>query len=152
MPQGQNGLRPERHIEGMLLPMPKQAKVKLEDAGVTKRQIQTGLRLRAIRKLAGFNQGPIAELCGADQSQWSRWEKGERPAEVEVMRRFARRAKTSLDLIYDGLPVGTDPTLLRLLRVKIPELLQSDPTYMDQDTDTAQASYRKSIRREGEGS
>lgn len=130
--------------------MPKTPQADLQDPGTTERQVQTGLRIKAVRKLTGLKQGPMAELCGADQSQWSRWERGERPADVEAMRRFAHRAKTSLDLIYEGRPIGTHPALLRLLRLRVPELLQADPTHTDQDTDTALALYRSSIRQEAE--
>ncbi len=128
--------------------MPRTPKAEIEDAGATERQRQTGLRIRAIRKLSGLKQGPLAVACGADQSQWSRWERGERPAEVEAMLRFARRAKTSLDLIYRGAPIGTHPALLQLLRIQVPELLAPDPMSMDQDTDTALASYRDAIHPE----
>jgi transcriptional regulator with XRE-family HTH domain len=148
MPQGQNGLCFSPHIPGSESAMPKQPEADVLDPAASERQRQTGLRIKAIRKIGGLKQGPLATMCGADQSQWSRWERGERPAEVEVMRRFARRAKTSLDLIYEGRPIGTHPVLLQLLRAKVPELLLPDPTHTDQDTDTAQASYRNAIRQE----
>jgi len=126
--------------------MPKTAKAELLDASATERMHQTGQRIRAIRQLSGLNQGDLAAVCGAGQSQWSRWERGTRPADVEAMLRFARRAKTSLDLIYRGMPVGTHPALLRLLRLKVPHLLVPDPTDTDRDMDTALASYRDAIR------
>lgn len=148
MPSSHIGLCHEMPGAGTHLGMPKTPKAEIEDPGVTERQRQTGLRVRAIRKLSGLKQGPLAALCGADQSQWSRWERGERPVEVEAMLRFARRAKTSLDLIYYGRPIGTHHALLKLLRMQVPELLLPDPTDTDQDTDTALALYRDAIHQE----
>jgi len=150
MPSSHIGLCLKSIPDGIRFHMPKTPKIDIEDAGASERQRQTGLRIRTIRKLSGLKQGPLAAACGADQSQWSRWERGERPAEVEVMLRFARRAKTSLDLIYRGAPIGTHPALLQLLRMQAPELLAPDPTNTDQDTDKALTSYRDAIHQEDE--
>lgn len=128
--------------------MPKTAKSQIRDATVSETQRQTGLRIKAIRTLAGLNQGEIAAACGADQAQWSRWERGTRLADILVMLRFARRAQASLDLIYRGVPIGTNPALVQLLRVAHPNLLAPDPTRMDQDTDTALTSYRDAIHQD----
>lgn len=148
MPQGQIVLCPDSISAGSLPGMPKQAKIVETDPAVTLMQKQTGERIAAIRELGGLTQTEIAVICGADQSQWSRWERGERPAELQPMLRFARRAQTSLDLIYRGIPTGTNEVLLELLRAKIPHLLVPDPTRTDQDMDKALASYRAAIRRE----
>lgn len=130
--------------------MPKAAKSEATDPAASERQRQTGERIRAIRELSGLTQTEVADLCGAGQAQWSRWERGERPAELAAMLKFARRAKTSLDLIYRGIPVGTHEALLRLLQLKVPHLLEPDPTGTGQNTDTDLALYRSSIRHSAE--
>ncbi len=111
-----------------------------------------GLRLRAIRKLSGLNQTEIAALLGVDQSTWSKWETGKRIPNPAKVAKFVARSKTTLELIYRGLPAGTHPALLALLRVTAPELLAPEPTDMDPGTDMALALYRDSIRQPGEGS
>lgn len=126
--------------------MPKRTESVAVDPATSEIQRLTGLRIRAIRKLAGLKQALVAEQCGADQSQWSRWERGDRIPDPLVMLRFAARARASLDLIYRGMPGGAHPTLVRLLQAAHPDLMAPDPTGMDQDTDTALTSYRNSIR------
>lgn len=148
MPQGQNGLSQTVLDQGTIRTMPKQAKSVVSDPAMSEIQRQTGERIRAIRELAGLNQGDIAVACGADQSQWSRWERGIRMAEIVVMLRFARRAQVSLDLIYRGIPSGTNPALARLLQEAVPHLLAPDPTRTGSDRDTALASYRSAIHRD----
>lgn len=143
MPQGQNGLCIYSRIIGEFSPMPKNAHSAELDPATSEIQTQTGQRIRAIRRIAGMKQGPIAELCGADQSQWSRWERGDRLAELLPMIRFARRAQASLDLIYRGLPAGANPLLVRLLRIEVPELVAPEHTEQDKDMDLA--VYRSSI-------
>lgn len=108
-------------------------------------QRQAGLRIRAIRALAGVTQEQICEVLGVDQSTWSKWERGERLPDLFVMSRFAARARTSLDLIYRGELSGTHPELRRLLLLRIPELLAPVRRDTDQDMDRAQASYRAAI-------
>lgn len=107
-----------------------------------------GLRLRAVRKISGLNQTETADLLGVDQSTWSKWETGKRIPNPSKVSKFAARAKTSLDFIYRGVPVGTSDLLLALLRATAPELLVEPPTRTAPNRDTALASYRNSIRQE----
>jgi transcriptional regulator with XRE-family HTH domain len=104
-----------------------------------------GKRLRSIRKIAGINQTLVAARLRVDQSTWSKWETGKRIPNPAKVAKFAARAKTSLSFIYEGLPIGTHPILLRLLRASAPELVAEEPSDTDQSTDTALASYRSSI-------
>lgn len=108
----------------------------------------TGLRLRAIRTLAGIRQEELSEIVGVDQSTWSKWEKGKRQPDLFTITKFAARSQASLDLIYRGVPGDTNPLLVRLLRATHPELLASEPIDTPPDKDTATASYRDAIRQE----
>lgn len=113
-----------------------------EDIDLTFRRISA--RLRAIRKIAGIRQVDLAQICGVDQSTWSKWENGTRAPDLLPVMRFALRAKASLDLILLGRPTTSQPDLIRTLRRLYPELLAPD-TVPDPHTDS-QESYRKSIR------
>lgn len=130
---------------GTLPSMPKRPKDQIDDPAATEMQIKAGLRIQAIRKIGGVTQTKICGKLGVDQSTWSKWERGERMPDLFVMTRFAARAKTSLDLIYLGRPIGTHESLLTLLRLAIPHLLVQEPSGTVPDTDTAQASYRATI-------
>lgn len=109
---------------------------------------RAGARIRAIRKLGGENQTAVARLMGVDQSTWSKWETGKRIPNPARIAKFVARAKTSLDLIYRGLPVSTHPALIRLLRIAAPGLVAPEPIDKGPDTDMDLASYRSSIPRE----
>jgi transcriptional regulator with XRE-family HTH domain len=146
MPSRHSGLGRFGLSGGTDVGMPKKTKSTVEDPATSKIIDETGQRLTTIRKYTGATQGDVARICGADQSQWSKWERGKRIPEVLVMLRFANRAKVSLDLIYRGIPAGTHPVLLKLLRATIPDLLVEDPTDTDQDTDKALDAYRSAIR------
>lgn len=125
--------------------MPKQTRQMTTEPAASEMQRQAGARIRAIRELANASQESISEVIGVDQSTWSKWERGDRMPEVYAMTKFAARSRATLDLIYCGRPEASHPTLIRLLRVKVPHLLVAAPTNTDQDMDTALASYRAAI-------
>lgn len=127
--------------------LPGMAKGK-EAAAAPEEWRQTGQRIRTIRELSGLKQAQISALLGASQGQWSRWELGERLPPEPIMKKFAARAQTSLDLIYSGRPVGTSDVLLRLLQAKVPHLLVTDPTDTGPDMDKDLASYKSSMHQE----
>lgn len=104
-----------------------------------------GKRLRAIRKIAGMKQAEMAEICGAEQSVWSKWEAGTRQPDVFAIMRFCRRAQISLDLIFFGLPKDSHPSLVESLREQFPELLTPERSDPDPRKDS-QAAYRTAIR------
>jgi transcriptional regulator with XRE-family HTH domain len=125
--------------------MPKKSKAIVVDAATSDTMKRSGKRLAAIRGLAGLTQEQVAALLGVDQSQWSRWERGIRPADPLVMVKFVSRARATLDLIYRGVTIGSHPDLVKLLEASVPDLLVREPSDTDQGTDTALASYRNSI-------
>ena len=91
--------------------MPKRPAKQSDDTAATELRRQTGARLRAIRELAGIKQAEISGVLGVDQSTWSKWETGIREADLLTVVKFAARAQASLDLIYCGLPGGSNPAL-----------------------------------------
>ncbi len=126
--------------------MPKAVK---ESPGDKRLIVETGLRLVAIREIAGLSQLATADLLQQDQSTWSKWEAGKRNMPpVLVMIRFAARFRCSLDTIYQGALTGTHPSLAQALRKRVPELVYERSTGMEPDMDMAQASYRAAIQRE----
>lgn len=125
--------------------MPKRVKNQMEDPAVSEMQRRAGLRIRAIRDLGGATQEDMQTLLGVDQTTWSKWERGERMPDVAIMAKFAARSKTSLDLIYRGMPIGTHPALLHLLRLAAPHLIDPETTGTAPDKDTALASYKSAI-------
>lgn len=145
MPQGQFALGREYYGTGMVVLMPNSPDDGAIDPADTEFFRLAGLRLRAIRKLAGVNQTVIAGRLSVDQSTWSKWETGKRIPNPAKVAKFAGRAKASLDLIYRGLPVGTHPLLLRLLRASSPDLVAAEPSDTEPSMDTELASYRSSI-------
>lgn len=152
MPQGQIALGPIYTARGIPDFMPKRTDPDAIDPADSEFYRLAGLRVRAIRKLSGYKQTQIAELLEVDQSTWSKWETGKRMPRLTKMAAFAGRAKTSLELIYLGVPVATHPALVRLLRASVPQLLVPEPIDTDHDKGTDLASYRDSIRQEGEDS
>lgn len=125
--------------------MPKRVKNQMEDPALSEMQRLAGQRIRAIRSLGGITQEGMSALLGVDQTTWSKWELGDRMPDVAVMIRFAARSKTSLDLIYRGVPIGTHPALLQLLRLEIPHLLVAETSDTEPDKDTALTSYKFAI-------
>lgn len=146
MPQGQNALGPEYAVRVICLTMPKRPKFEAEDPAASEIQRLAGERLRAIRLIANINQTEIAEIIGVDQSTWSKWENGKREPSLLAVIRFASRAQASLDLIYLGVPTGSNPLLVQLLRASAPGLLVPEPTDTVVDMDTVIASYRSTIQ------
>jgi transcriptional regulator with XRE-family HTH domain len=125
--------------------MPKRIEDYENDPAYSVLQKETGLRIAAIRNLAGLTQGQVIKNLGVSQSAWSKWENGIRMADVFVMTRFAARFKVSLDLIYRGMPTTSHPGVVQLLRAAAPELVVEETTGKEPDMDTLRASYRAAI-------
>ena len=108
-------------------------------------QMNTGRRLRVVRKLARASQEAVAAVLGVGQYDLSRWESGARFPDVEPMVRFAFRFKVSLDFLYLGRRDGVHPALLALILAAAPELVAAEPPGTDPDKGRLLASYKAAI-------
>lgn len=106
---------------------------------------RAGLRLRAIRELAGVKQDDLCQVLGVDQSTYSKWERGRRLPDVLVLIEFAARFRTTLDFLFRGSPGGMHPDLVHLLRIGYPALVADTPTGTEPDKGTVLTSYRAAI-------
>lgn len=129
--------------------MPKHVEDFENDPAYSALQVETGLRIAAIRNIARLTQEQTIRDLGVSQSAWSKWEKGLRMPNPYIMTKFATRFKVSLDLIYRGRPTDSHPELVRLLREAAPELLAEQPRNTVPDKDTARALYRAAISQAG---
>ena len=125
--------------------MPRRVEDYEKDPAYSALQKETGLRIAAIRKLAGMTQEEAIGNLGVSQPAWSKWERGLRMPNPFIMMRFASRFKVSLDLIYRGIPSNSHPELIALLRSEVPELMVEPPMSKAPDKGTAQALYKAAI-------
>ncbi len=68
--------------------------------------VHVGLRLRALRELAGLEQQVFARTIGIEANTLSNYERGERFADPVAMTRMAQRFGWSLDFLYGGKLAG----------------------------------------------
>jgi transcriptional regulator with XRE-family HTH domain len=85
---------------------------------------EVGRRLRLLREAAGLNQTEMARVLDINQSNWSRFESGERLPEPYKLREIVTRFRVSYDYIYHGVLIGVHPELAMELAERCPALVE----------------------------
>lgn len=103
------------------------------DLPVSAVQIQIGARMRAVRKAHRLTQMDVSRAIGVDQSQYSRWERGEEAPGLLRIMEFADRLRCSVEFLCFGIPVRVHPDVL----VKVSKAAVANPAIVILPTDTA---------------
>lgn len=103
-----------------------------------------GRRLMWVREIARHTQAQAAEMIGAKESDYIKWESGELAAAPARLLRFCARYRVSMDYIYRATMQGVHPELAEMLLDAHPEL-QRSTTDRAPDTDTLRRAYMAAI-------
>lgn len=133
-------------VSGIAVP----AAVSHEHAGMPERFDEqafnkgVGRRLMWVREIARHTQAQAAEMIGAKEGEYSKWESGELAAAPARLLRFCARYRVSMDYIYRATMQGVHPELADMLLDAHPEL-QRSTTDRVLDMDTLRRAYMAAI-------